>query len=347
MDTTTHYLRLKIAEWQLGLAGTSLEIEDQEELTAHLEDVLQDIGTLKLEPKEVWALAMGRIGNISAIEEEFGKVAPDKSFRKNGLFLIYGAVLMLLLQSVFIVAPAYFYRSYLGDNLSQHLNNDFNWPVLFTSLIIILLIIILLLITKGKTITKSLSKLIIRANILSSVASILIVATSGFLIIQFLNLTAIDSDHTVTPIFKLLTQIFYFALICIIIYFLLLNNDPSPRTFRAFNRKITWKTALILGLITCFSIVFSFTYGVPLLPVIIGCPVFGVLGWMIGFSTQKFLNLFCTQFFLMLFWISELGSQHADLFTRNYLLTIASLFAGCFFQKISTNSPFKALDRKF
>lgn len=333
MGTTSAYLSLKIAEWQSNLIRTSLTPDDREELTNHLDDVITELTELGLSDEEVWAVAVKRLGSVSAIESEFEKVNPDMPFRKNGLLMVYGAVIMLLLQSFFILAPAFIFKTYHRADTSAISGYDNIWPIIFNTLILILICIILAIIFKGRTIAKIISGPVLRLNIFSAFISAAIIIVSGFFIVQLIGFTELDPFHNVAPKFKTLTQIFYFGLTGLIGYFLLIGNNQQIRTLMAFNRKLNWKPSLLLGAIACLAIIFSYTYPIVYLPLFIGCPLFIALGWMISFSDKKGVNLFFAQLPLMLFSISELNGRYAGMFCRYYLIIICFLLIGALCQK--------------
>ncbi|MBC6112488.1 permease prefix domain 1-containing protein [Pedobacter fastidiosus] len=333
MGTTSSYISLKLAEWQSNLTRTSLTNEDREELTAHLEDMITELTELGLSEEEVWSVAAKRIGSISAIEAEFEKVNPDIPFRKNGLLMIYGAVIMLFLQSLFVVVPAFLFRVYHQQGARAVPSNDNIWPVAFNILTLSLIGIILAFTFKGRSLAKTISKLAFKLNILTAFISAAVVIVSGFFIIQLISLGELDTLHTTAPKFKTLTQIFYFGLIGLIGYFLLIGNNQPIRTLSVFNRKINWKTSLLLGGVACLAIIFSYTYAISYLPLFIGCPLFAALGWMISFSEKKGINLFCAQLPLILFCISELSGRYAHMFGKYYLITLCFLLTGALYQR--------------
>jgi hypothetical protein len=332
MGTTSAYLSLKVIEWQSNLARTSLTPEDREELTSHLDDVITELTELGLSDEEIWAIATKRLGAVSAIESEFEKVNPDIPFRKNGLLMVYGAVIMLLLQSFFILAPAFMFKAYHHPDTSAVPGHESIWPIIFNGLILILVCTIVALIFKGRTIAKTISATLLRLNIFSAFISAAIIIVSGFFIIQLIGFTALDPLHTAAPKFKVLTQIFYFGLTGLIEYFLLIGNNQRIRTLMVFNRKLNWKPSLLLGAVVCLAIIFSYTYPVPYLPLFIGCPLFATLGWMISFSDKKSINLFFGQLPLSLFCISELNGRYAGMFCSYYLVTVCFMLIGALYQ---------------
>jgi len=333
MGTTSAYLSLKIAEWQSNLIKTSLTPDDREELTNHLDDVITELTELGLSDEEVWAVAVKRLGSVSAIESEFEKVNPDMPFRKNGLLIVYGAVIMLFLQSFFIIVPAFIFRANQEKNTDQLFLGIRLWPMVFNILIIVLISIILIFIFKGKVLARALSKLTGKLNILSAFISVVVIVASAFFTIQLIGLSKTDKLHSVAPKFKMLTQLFYLGLIGLIGYFLLIGNNRNVRTLLSFNRKLHWKVSLLLGGITCLAVIFSYTYRLAYLPLIIGCPLFAVLGWMVSFSEKKGINLFCCQLFLMLFLFSELSGRYSEMFTKYYFVILVFLLMGAFYQK--------------
>lgn len=333
MGTTSPYISLKVLEWQSNLARTSLTTEDSEELTAHMEDVITELIALGLSDEEVWAITVRRIGTISAIECEFEKVNPDIPFRKNGLLMVYGAIIMLFLQSFFIIVPAFIFRTDQKKNTDQLFLGIRLWPMFFNTLIIILISIMLIFIFKGKVLARAFSKLTVKLNILSAFISVVVIVASAFFTIQLIGLSETDKLHAVAPKFKMLTQLFYLGLIGLIGYFLLIGNNRNVRTLLSFNRKLHWKVSLLLGGIACLAVIFSYTYHLAYLPLIIGCPLFAVLGWMVSFSEKKGINLFCCQLFLMLFLFSELSGRYVEMFTKYYFVILVFLLMGTFYQR--------------
>ncbi|WP_293304111.1 hypothetical protein [Pedobacter sp. UBA5917] len=331
MDTT--YISIKILQWQSDLDKTSLTADDREEITDHLEEIISELTGFGLSDEEVWTIATKRIGSISSIQAEFEKVNPDITFRKNGLLMIYGAVLVLFLQSVFIVIPAFVFKTRHLSPVGTFTGYGNFWPLLFDILIFSLIGIILAFILRGNIITKLLSSYVLRLNVLSAMISAAIIIASGFFIIQLIDFGKMDMLHFIAPKFKTLTQFFYLGLITVLGYFLLIGNSPGIRTLLSFNRKINWKSALLLGAVACLAIIFSYTYGIPNLPLFIGCPLFGILGWMVSFSQKRVLNLFCIQFGLTLFWLSELNGFHMRMFSINHFIMLSFLLIGLFYQK--------------
>jgi hypothetical protein len=333
MGTTSPYISLKALEWQSNLAKTSLSTDDREELTAHMDDVITELIALGLSDEEVWAIAAKRIGSISTIESEFEKVNPDIPFRRNGLLMVYGAIIMLFLQSFFIMVPAFTFRNDQKENADLLFLGLRLWPIVFNILIVMLISIILIFIFKGKILARALSNFAFRLNIFSAFISAAVIVVSAFFTIQLIGLSEVDKLHTVAPKFKTLSQLFYLGLMGLIGYFLLIGNNRNVRTLLSFNRKLHWKTSLLLGGIACLAVIFSYTYGLAYLPLIIGCPLFAVLGWMVSFSKKKSINLFCSQLFLMLFLFSELGGRYVEMFTKYYFITLVFLLIGAFYQK--------------
>lgn len=335
MDAALSYLNIKIVEWQLLLQQTTLTPDDQEELKIHLDDIIQELSQSNLNPDEIWVIAMKRIGPISTIEQEFEKINPDVRFRRNGMLLIYGAVVMLLLQCIFIFIPVYFFKENQKDIEIRSMGQgagDF-WPTLFYSLTLVLICLIFVFVIKGKSITNYISSIIIKLNVTSAFVSVAITIMSGYYLIQLMNIGTIDRTHLVAPAFKTLTQIFYLGQIAIISYFLLIGNKPGIRGMLSFNRKINWKSALFLGAGGGISVTFGYTYGIDYLPLIIGCPIFSIAGWMISHSKKPLINLFFCQLFIMLLWISEISGQHSFMFTEYYLITLFFLIIGFVSQK--------------
>lgn len=336
MDATLPYINIKIVEWQSLLQRTTLNPDDQEELKNHLDDIIQELSQSNLTADEIWIIAMKRIGPISTIEQEFEKINPDVGFRKNGMLLIYGAVSMLLLQCIFIFIPVYLFKEYQKHNEIRDLGQGKAeiWPTLFYLLTFLLICLIFAFAIRGKAITKYMSLIVAKLNITSAFVSVAITIISGYYLIQLINIGAIDSTNLVAPAFKTLTQIFYLGQIAIISYFLLIGNRPSIRGLLSFNRKIDWKSALFLGAFGGISVTFGYTYGINYLPLIIGCPIFSIAGWMISHSNKPLINLFFCQLFIMLLWVSEIAGQHSFMFTEYYLITLFFLVIGFVSQKL-------------
>lgn len=334
METISTDLRTKIVEWQSKLRQTSLNEDDREELKNHLDDLIAELKEARLHDDEIWMLAMKRIGPLSTIEEEYGKVNPDLVFRKNGTLLIYGGMLMLFLQCVFILVPAYFYK----HNQSDH--GDFatiillnKWSAIFYFLSILFVGTSVALIFKGKVIIKYLSPKVMHFNIFSALFAIFLVVCSGFCLIQLLEVGKTEASRAIASSFKTLTQFFYFGQVALVAYFLLIGNKRHIRGLLSFNRQINWKIALFLGICVGIAITFTFTYPVIYLPLLIGAPLLGVLGWMLSFSKRPIINLFCCQLYLMILCGSEIPGQHTFLFMAFYLFFLFFLFCGYSFQR--------------
>jgi hypothetical protein len=334
MDTTVSYLTVKMIEWEAEVRKTLLTTEDQEELKTHLEDIIEELSPSNLSQEEIWTVAMNRIGSLPSIEREFIKVNPDVSFRKNSTILIYGAVLMLLFQSIFILLPAFIYNSSTRQTAINNLSDDTYWPIIYNSLIVFFVVVIIALIIKGKGIMKYFSRLVTKFNVIAAFVSVAIIISSAFFIIQLLNVRGHDNIGDVAPKFKIITQIFYLFIIGLIVYFLLINKRNEVRNILTFNRRITWKIALLIGAGAFIVVCFSYTYRILYLPLIIGCPLFAFIGWMLSYSDRKILNLFCSQLFIMFLSLSELSGMHSSIFISYYCITVICLIIGLNFKKV-------------
>ena len=333
MDTTSPYLRIKILEWKQQLQRTSLTAEDREEISAHLEDIIYELCQTELMDDEIWIIATKRIGTIVTIETEFEKVNPDLESKKTGMVLTYGAVLMLLFQMMFVLAPVYLFREYQALN---HLVSF--WPILFYGLGGFIGLMILICIFKGSSIIRSLKSLFGASTMVTAFLCLSITIFSGFLLIQLIDFGRLDHSGTTAPSFKALTQLFFFSQIMFIGYFLLSKNRDGIRNLLSFNRKINWKRALFLGACAGLAVTFAFTYPVKFFPLIIGCPLFAGMGWMFSFSKKPFTNLFFGQLFLMGLTFSEVSGMHALLFGSYYLIIIVTMVV-CMYLAKAFGSP--------
>lgn len=335
MDSTFTNLNSKILEWYSQVERTSLNHDDQEELKVHLDDIIHELSELNLSEDEIWILAIKRIGSIALIEDEFEKINPDIRFRKNGILLVYGAVSMLLIQSIFILIPVFYFKKYMKTSSLRDLGNISHfWTFLFYSISVLLIFIILILAFNGRSIIKWLGLVVSKLNVLSAFISVSITIISGSYLIQLLGVSDIDTIGFSGSAFKTLTQIYYLGLIALVGYFLLISSNPGIRSMISFNRKIGWKTALFLGACAGVLVTFGYTYHINNLPLFIGIPLFGYLGWMVSYSKKPLINLFFSQMYIMILLCTGVSGEFSNIFIKYYSITLLALIAGFSYKKI-------------
>ncbi|ULT25051.1 hypothetical protein KUH03_40375 [Sphingobacterium sp. E70] len=329
METISPNLEIRLIEWQSQLRKTSLDPDDQEELRNHLEDIMHELVVSELPDDEIWMIAMKRIGSIFTIEKEYEKVNPDVRFRSNGILLIMGGIITLFLQAIFILLPVYFYQQdRIETSVVDSISFAGKWEILFYALAILLICLITVFVLKGRPIMKYLASLAVKLNIFSAFAAIIVISISGFCLIQLFQVGKSDSTSLVSSSFKTLTQIFYLGQFALIGYFLSISNKLNVRSLLAFSRKLNWKNALLLGSCAGIAVTFSFTYPIIYLPLIVGGPLFGLIGRMISFSVHARTNLFFSQVYIMILCGTELLGNHALVFTVYYFIFLSFMIGG-------------------
>ncbi|SEN09038.1 hypothetical protein SAMN05192574_102423 [Mucilaginibacter gossypiicola] len=330
MDTAFSYLDRQIEGWKLSLSKTSISKDDQDELKGHLDDVINELSANGLPDDEVWLLAMKRIGSIDLIEAEFSKVTPDISFRKNCILLVCGASAFMFIQFIFILLPAYLIRQQ-SKQLINNVSGSTDWVTLFTGLALSILILAILLGLIGKRMVFRTKFLIRRFKVGFAFLVITVLLSSAFLTIQLIDLQGWNIPGEIKTSFKTLSIFFYMAIMIAIVYVVCLVDKIDLRTIQAFNRRINWKTALLIGILAGLAVTLGYTYHVSYLPAIIGCPLFAVIGWMISFSQKHIINLFTAQFYLMALWFSGILGEYASIFHFYYFTVLSFLIIGYIF----------------
>lgn len=330
MDTAISYLDQQIEGWKRSLSKTSISNDDQDELKCHLDDVIHELSTNGLPDDEVWLLAMKRIGSIDLIEAEFSKITPNISFRKNCILLVCGASAFMFIQFIFILLPAYL----LKQQSQQLLNNvsvNTDWPAIFSGLALSILILFILVALVGNRIVSRIKFLIKHFSVGFAFLVITVLLASAYLTIQLIDIQELNVPGGFKTSFKTLSIFFYMAIMIVMMYVVCLVNKIDLRTIQAFNRRINWKMALLIGILAGLGVTFGYTYHVNYLPAIIGCPLFALIGWMVSFSQKPIINLFTTQLYLMGLWLSGIRGEYATIFHFYYFIVLSFLIIGYMF----------------
>jgi len=322
MDTTFTYLNQQKTSWKLRLSQTSISNEDQEELKGHLDDVIYELSENGLPDDEIWLLAMKRIGTIDTIESEFGKINPNISFRSNCMLLVYGALAFMFMQLIFILLPMYLFKVYAPQiNTAGHIQPD--WNILFYGLALTLLLLFSLIAFKGHQLISWIKSVLTHFSAGFAFLAITIIFSSAYLTIQLIDIHGVS--------FKTLSIFFYMGIMGIISYVLCLVNKIELRTIQAFNRRINWKTSMLIGVFAGLSVTLGYTYHINYLPAIIGCPLFALIGWMLSYSKNPLTNLFTAQLYIMGLWLSGITGEFATVFHIYYFIVLSFLIIGYLF----------------
>lgn len=330
MDTTRSHLDQQIEGWKRSLSKTSISNDDQDELKCHLDDLVHDLRINGLPDDEIWLLAMKRVGSVDLIEAEFSKVTPNVRSRKNFILLVYGASAFMFMQFIFILLPAYL----LKQESQQPLKNasaTTDLATTFLILVISLLILVLMLGLRGNRIVSHIKSTLARFSTGIAFLFIAVLLSSAYITIQLIDIQGLDIPHDFKTSFKTISIIFYMVLIIVSVYAACLAKNIELRTIQAFNRRINWKTALLIGILAGLSVTFGYTYHVNYLPAIIGCPLFALIGWMVSYSQKSLVNLFTAQLYIMGLWLSGINGVYASIFNFYYFIVLLFLIIGYFF----------------
>jgi MFS family permease len=322
MDTTFSYLNQQKTDWKISLSQTSISNEDQEELKGHLDDVIYELSESGLPDDEIWLLAMKRIGTIDTIESEFSKINPNIGFRRNCMLLVYGALAFMFMQLVFILLPAYLLKVHAPQITTDgHIQSD--WNILFYGLALTLLILFSLIAFKGHQLIFRIKSVLTHFSVGFAFLAIMIMLASAYLTIQLTDVHGVS--------FKTLSIFFYMGIMGMISYILCLVNRVELRTIQAFNKRINWKTSMLIGVFAGLSVTLGYTYHINYLPAIIGCPLFAVIGWMLSYSKKQLINLFTAQLYIMGLWLSGITGEFAAVFHIYYFIVLSFLIIGYLF----------------
>ncbi|MEO6150360.1 MAG: hypothetical protein ABIN95_00450 [Mucilaginibacter sp.] len=351
MDTDKNQpdLEARLKRWKASFAGTALTQVDIEELSTHLLNSYNDMLALGLSPNEAWLIASHRIGEPEIIKEEFEKVNDHVPVNRNWLMLLWGAVGLLILQAVFIVLPIMFQNKVL--NYFKPSNNAaFMAKEYYTIAVILIFLFLLMIFRSGKLIngfTNSLTKYASLYAILAVVAGLWAAFFSYIIFANYSGFKYSTHDSEVSNGISFLMFGFYFPLIAITAFSTLRYFSSETVSFKAFNKKINWKYAFVLGLLAQTPVQFS--HALPYndtirsgIIILISTILFGVIGWMVGRSKNGMVNLITAQIPSMGIWImGTIVNEEARLiFFIFYFVKILALLAGYYLSKRNQTQPY-------
>ncbi|RZL41525.1 MAG: hypothetical protein EOP00_24685, partial [Pedobacter sp.] len=260
MDTNKNHSGIEecLKNWKKSLVHTSLTPCDIEELSIHLMESYEELLLLNLSEQEAWIIASHRIGKPEVLNQEFEKVNADFSINRNWMMLLWGAVSLLILQAVFIVAPMIFKNSIINyfnpsDN-AVFIKNQY-----YTIAVIVVILFVLAAIRNGQIIRKFTNSLTKYASLYGIIAIVAGLWAAFFSYIGFVK--GIDiNDNESRRAFSYLNFGFYFPLISLAVFATIRYYSEEVITFKKFCRNITWKHSLILGLLAQTPIQFSYSF---------------------------------------------------------------------------------------
>ena len=347
MDTNKNQpdLEARFKKWKATFSHTSLTHGDIEELSLHMKDSYDELLTIGLNENEAWLVASHRIGEPAIIKEEFKKVNHDFTVDRNWMMLLWGAVSVLILQAIFIILPLLFTNSII-DFFKQSNNNIFLVKEYYSIAVILIVLFILLIIRNGKLVHKLTNSLVKYASLYAIIGVIAGLWAAFCSYMLFANYSDYATDtvgykNDIRNGLSFLMFGFYFPLMAITGFSTMKYFSREMVSFKAFNKNINWKHAIILGVLAQAPVQFGNAFPGDSnlkagLIITVSILLFMVIGCMVSYSKKPVFNLVCAQVVPMSMWIISTTSENENvkvMFFVFYFVKILSLAGGYFWSR--------------
>lgn len=314
-------LNQAIGNWQNAMLNGALTPDDVTELTQHLHDEITELQNKGLTDEEAWLVARNRMGNTQVIEEEFSKVNPDFAANRNWLMLFWGASIFMILQTLVFVIPGILKLKFFSDIYDQRnlrpIMDDITLQRILCGLCIALIVLLIVNLTRANKISVWFNKVLMDYS--ATISIVLVIAGSW---VAFCNYAYVG-DHMLNYPAKfsllkntevLLAIIFYGSLIFSTAYFTIRYRKQELRSFKNFASNITWPVTFILGLVFQLTDNITHMFHSDIFSIAVVCILFGVLGWMIGFSKTYITNLLSAQTAALILFLAGLSINSTSWF---------------------------------